>query len=207
MRLLTQITLLALAATVACTAEQPVVPVADNGPTAATGGPQNTWWTHMQTLCGGAFSGALAQGNESDTAFASQPMVMHVRRCQTDRMEIPFHVGEDRSRTWVLTRTDDGLLLKHDHRHQDGSEDESTLYGGHTDSPGTDVAQFFPADAYSREMFVTQGIPQSADNVWSMEIVTGERFSYILRRPNRHFQVDFDLTMPVEPPPAPWGNE
>lgn len=208
MRLLTLTSLLGVVATIACTAEPPAAPVAQDGPAVvAADGSQNAWWARMQALCGAAFSGTLAHGNESDAAFAGQPMVMHVRRCRGDRMEIPFHVGEDRSRTWVLTRSSDGLLLKHDHRHQDGSEDASTMYGGHTESPGTEVAQFFPADLFSREMFVAQGIPQSADNVWSMEIVPGERFSYVLRRPNRHFQVDFDLTTPVEPPPAPWGHE
>ena len=48
---------------------------------------------------------------------------MHVRECSEDAIRIPFHVGEDRSRTWVVTRTANGLRLKHDHRHEDGSEE------------------------------------------------------------------------------------
>jgi hypothetical protein len=56
-------------------------------------------------------------------------------------------------------------------------------------------------------MFVANGIPQSVTNVWTMEIVPEERFSYALRRPGRYLQVDFDLSQPVEPPPAPWGHE
>ncbi|HVS13716.1 MAG TPA: hypothetical protein VMV46_07320, partial [Thermoanaerobaculia bacterium] len=120
--------------------------------------------------------------------------------------EIPFHVGEDRSRTWVVSRTETGLELKHDHRHEDGTEDAVTWYGGHTDSPGTEVAQLFPADEHSKELFAEHDLPQSVANVWSFELVAGERFSYLLRRPGRHFQVDFDLTEPVEPPPAPWGH-
>jgi hypothetical protein len=133
-------------------------------------------------------------------------MTMHVRRCEESRIEIPFHVGEDRSRTWVVSRTETGLELKHDHRHEDGAEDEVTWYGGHTDSPGSAVAQLFPADEHSKRLFAERDLPQSAANVWSLEIVPGERLSYLLRRPGRHFQVDFDLTEPVEPPPAPWGH-
>jgi hypothetical protein len=38
-----------------------------------------------------------------------------------------------------------------------------------------------------------------------MELVAGERFSYALRRPGRHFQVEFDLRQAVPPPPPPWG--
>lgn len=67
------------------------------------------------------------------------------------------------------------------------------------------MVQLFPADEHSRALFEEHGIPQSAANVWSLEIVPGERFSYVLRRPGRHFQVDFDLSEPVEPPPPPWG--
>lgn len=168
---------------------------------------QEVWWENLRGLCGRAYAGALAHGDPSDEAFAGRPMTMHVRRCLEDSIEIPFHVGEDRSRTWVLRRTGTGLELKHDHRHEDGSKDPITWYGGHTDSPGTEVAQLFPADEHSRALFSEQGIPQSAANVWSVELVPGERFSYLLRRPGRHFQVDFDLTSPVAPPPAPWGNE
>jgi hypothetical protein len=168
---------------------------------------QEVWWEELRALCGQAYAGALAHGDPSDEAFAGRPMTMHVRRCLEDRIEIPFHVGEDRSRTWVVRRTGSGLELKHDHRHEDGGEDVLTWYGGHTDSAGSELAQLFPADEHSKALFTEQGIPQSAVNVWSVELVPGERFSYLLRRPGRHFQVDFDLTSPVAPPPAPWGHE
>jgi hypothetical protein len=55
---------------------------------------------------------------------------MHVRTCSENALRIPFHVGDDHSRTWVITRTENGLRLKHDHRHEDGSEDAVTQYGG-----------------------------------------------------------------------------
>lgn len=168
---------------------------------------QEVWWKNLRALCGQAYAGTVSHSDPSDEAFAGRSMTMHVRRCLEDRIEIPFHVGEDRSRTWVVTRTGAGLALAHDHRHEDGSEDVLTGYGGHTDSAGTEVAQLFPADEHSRTLFTEEGIPQSAANVWSIELVPGERFSYLLRRPGRYFQVDFDLTSPVAPPPAPWGHE
>ncbi|HEX5715916.1 MAG TPA: hypothetical protein VF179_07140 [Thermoanaerobaculia bacterium] len=167
---------------------------------------QGTWWENLRGLCGKAYAGALASNDPADVSFAGQSMAMHVRKCEDARIEIPFHVGEDRSRTWVLSRTGTGIELKHDHRHEDGSEDEITLYGGHTESPGTAIAQLFPVDEDSKKLFVEHDRSPSTTNVWSMEIVPGERFSYILRRPGRHFQVDFDLTRTIEPPPAPWGH-
>src|SRR5690606_19813992 len=117
---------------------------------------------------------------------------------------IPFHVGDDRSRTWVLSRTDSGLRLKHDHRHEDGSEDAITQYGGETRTQGTPTTQEFYADAYTADL-----LPAAATNVWAMEVVPKQRFAYSLRREgtDRRFRVEFDLTRPADPPPSPWGHE
>ena len=134
---------------------------------------------------------------------------MHVRGCEAPAqgLRIPFHVGEDHSRTWVLTRTADGLRLKHDHRHADGSPDAATLYGGDTAEAGSPMRQVFPVDADSRAMFEREGLNASLQNAWAMEIEPGKRFVYELRRPGgRLFQVEFDLTAPVPLPPAPWGD-
>ena len=133
---------------------------------------------------------------------------MHVRDCTADTIRIPFHVGEDRSRTWVITRTTTGLRLKHDHRHEDGSEDRVTQYGGDTAAPGTAERQTFPADAASIAMFTASGRAVSNSNIWAIDV--GEQvFAYELRRPPgpgaRFFRVEFDLTRPIDPPPAPWG--
>ncbi len=165
------------------------------------------WWDHVTSLCGQAFAGQLTSDDPTDAALAEASMTMHIRQCDERRLEIPFHIGEDRSRTWVLTRTDQGLKLQHDHRHEDGSEDEVTLYGGTTDQPNTEHIQHFPADDYSKQLFEANELQPSITNVWSMEIIPAERFSYILRRPERHFQADFDLTRPIAPPPPPWGHE
>src|SRR3546814_1150169 len=75
----------------------------------------------------------------------------------------------------VLTRTDGGLRLKHDHRHADGSEDAITMYGGDTSGPGTATRQEFPVDADSVAMFTAADMTASNNNTWAMEIEPGER--------------------------------
>lgn len=170
--------------------------------------PQSRFLDSLRAMCGQAFEGRVASASvEADRDMMSSRLVMHVRSCSDEGVRIPFHVGEDRSRTWVVTRTDTGLRLKHDHRHEDGSEDVLTQYGGDTVSAGTAERQTFPADAFSRELFQRENIPVSMANVWAMEVVPGRLFAYELRRPNRHFRVEFDLTRPVAPPPPPWGSE
>lgn len=165
---------------------------------------QEAFWSALQGLCGGAYAGRITEVFPTDTAFAGKALVMHVRECSPGEMRIPFHVGENRSRTWVLTRTAAGLRLKHDHRHEDGSEDRVTQYGGDTNASGSATRQEFPADAFTAKL-----VPAAATNVWTVEVIPGERFAYSLRREgmDRRIRVEFDLTRQVPAPPAPWGFE
>lgn len=169
--------------------------------------PQDQFFDNLRTLCGQSFEGRVVTTDAADANFASERLVMQVRECSDDAIRVPFHVGENRSRTWVITRTDTGLRLKHDHRHEDGSEDVLTQYGGDSASAGTAERQEFPADEHSRTLFTQNNIPQSVANVWAVEVHPGRTFAYELRRQNRHFRVEFDLTQPVAAPPPPWGVE
>ncbi len=165
---------------------------------------QDSFFAHLQKLCGKAYAGKVTIDNSSDSSFAGKPLVMHVRKCSENELQIPFHVGDDASRTWILTKTGSGISLKHDHRNKDGSDDELTMYGGHTVDAGWAQVQSFPADQYSKELFVNSGIPQSNGNTWQMFIYP-DTFSYRLIRQGREFRVDFDLRKPVPAPAAPWG--
>jgi hypothetical protein len=175
--------------------------------TVPAGTPQGQFFARLSALCGRAYEGRIVSPPvEADRAFTGQRLVMHVRDCSADTVRIPFHVGENRSRTWVVTRTATGLRLKHDHRHEDGSEDRVTQYGGDTVSAGTAARQAFPTDAFTRDLLVREGNAAGAQNVWAMEVEAGRLFAYELRRPNRFFRVEFDLARPVAAPPPPWGS-
>lgn len=168
------------------------------------------FFANLGALCGKAFAGKIVANEPTPTTadpFEGKALVFHVRRCSKDRLEVPFHVGEDRSRTWVLTLKGEALSLKHDHRHRDGTPDQLTMYGGLTAKPGTAARQEFPADTETRDLFTRLKLPVSIPNVWAMELEPGKRFVYELARPGRLFRVEFDLTREVEPPPAPWGHE
>lgn len=172
--------------------------------------PADIFMARIAKHCGQAFEGRLL-ANEPAPArdgLAGQRLVMHVRECRDGEIKIPFHVGEDRSRTWVLTRTPTGLRLKHDHRHEDGTSDEVTMYGGETKEPGTETRQEFPVDQESIALFASRNNTGSQTNTWAMEIEPERRFLYELSRPDgRLFRLEFDLTRPVDTPPAPWGHE
>ena len=160
------------------------------------------FWTELQKLCGKAYAGTLASAPENDVDFKGKELVMHIRACEKNQIRIPFFVGADKSRTWVLTQKKDRILLKHDHRHADGTPDKVTMYGGWTTSSGAATRQTFSADQETVDV-----LPAAASNVWWIELVPGESFTYNLRRmgTERFFSIKFDLKREVKTPEAPWG--
>lgn len=184
--------------------------------------PQDAFWAALSSHCGKAYAGRMVSDEEVDADMRGADMAMHVRECSEREIKVPFHIrpegGEwDRSRTWILTRTGEdgaeGLRLKHDHRHEDGSEDAVTMYGGDTADEGSTRAQDFPVDAESVALFRREGLEQSLTNVWRVEVdpagTENARYVYQLSRTGEHarlFRVEFDLAGEIEPPPAPWGH-
>lgn len=164
--------------------------------------PQEKFWQSLKEHCGKSYAGVFDGPGEVPEDFAGAELVMYVMECEENVIKIPFHVGDNLSRTWVFTRTPEGIELKHDHRLEDGSHDEVTMYGGTTANTGMDDIQFFPADQETADL-----IPYASGNMWWVTIEDGE-FTYNLRRvttPN-HFRVAFDLTKEIPTPERPWGH-
>lgn len=166
--------------------------------------PATDFWQQLQTLCDQSFAGKLITHPAGEDGFVGKALLMHVRDCSEDEIRIPFHVGEDRSRTWVVRLQDKRLSLKHEHRHEDGELDAVTNYGGTASNAGRADRQYFPADEQTREV-----IEAAFSNVWTLALTPGDTFTYGLRRLGtpRVFQIDFDLSQPVATPPPAWGAE
>jgi hypothetical protein len=165
--------------------------------------PAELFWNNLKEHCGKAYEGKLDESLKNDD-FSGKKLIMYVWECEENSIKIPFYVGDDKSRTWVLTLEGNRIKLKHDHRHEDGSEDSITQYGGISTNPGSSNFQFFPADEETAIL-----IPAAASNVWWIT-VSEDSFSYNLKRlgsERPQFTVKFDLTKPVEIPGAPWGAE
>lgn len=161
---------------------------------------KNEFWNKLNTHCGKSYEGKVTSPGKNE-GFDEKKLVMHVKSCEENVLKIPFMVGDDRSRTWVLTNKDGGILLKHDHRLESGLEDSVTQYGGKSTNTGNASMQFFPADQETCDL-----IAYACFNVWWITI-DETSFTYNLRRTgtDRLFTVTFDLTKPVENPDDPWG--
>ncbi|HSJ25081.1 MAG TPA: hypothetical protein VK929_10455 [Longimicrobiales bacterium] len=201
---MTRIIAILLAATslAACVAgPRPADAVSGVASMPASVGESRAFWDHLQALCGNAYEGAGIHVPPTDTAFVGARMVMHVTECSDTLMRIPFHVGDDRSRTWVLRRAGGNLELKHIHRHEDGTASSNTNYGGTTAARGTPHRQEFPADSFS-----VAAVPGRASQFWFLEHYPGHRFAYGLFREGTglHYRIEFDLTRTVPAPPPAW---
>ena len=162
--------------------------------------PAKQFWNTLQTHCTKAYEGSLLLPKE-DKDFGGKKLMMHVRSCSDTVIKIPFFVGEDKSRTWILTYQNDRISLQHDHRHEDGTEDDINFYGGITTNSGQAGIQTFSADERTQKM-----IPAASTNIWWITI-DETTFTYNLRRlgTERVFKVVMDLTQPIDTPKAPWG--
>ncbi len=169
---------------------------------------QAPFWDALQARCGQAFAGKITSKDAADDAWRAEQVTMHLSECSDTVIRIPLHVGENRSRTWVLTKHDAGFELRHDHRHEDGSEDDVSQYGGVARTDIGAIRQEFPADAQTKAVFDAADISVSNANVWAMEYNEfRESFAYEMARPNRDFRIEFSLATPVPTPPAAWGHE
>lgn len=144
---------------------------------------QDAYFANLTKLCGQEFVGeSVFPENDPDHSFAGKTLVATFAKCTDTEIRVPFVVGEDHSRTWIISKTDKGLLLKHDHRHEDGTPDEVTMYGGYAgsykDQQGTRFKQYFKADAHTAEL-----IPAASTNVWMLEYnPESKELTYYLER-------------------------
>jgi hypothetical protein len=164
---------------------------------------QHAFWSALQAHCGRAYAGRVSDITPYyRPGLEGRALVIHFRECSDDRMHIPLHVDTDRSRNWILTRVAGTIRLKHDHRREDGSEDEVTQYGGDAPGPGLPTRQIFPADPHTARI-----LPDRADNFWFLDLVSEETLQYGVHWPRlgHSVRLEFDLSRPVATPPGPWG--
>ncbi|CAN5851367.1 hypothetical protein BH24BAC1_BH24BAC1_13430 [soil metagenome] len=159
-----------------------------------TADPQEIYMSQFKAFCGNSYRGETVFPKGGKDPFAGKQLTLHFRECGRRENRLQFQVGDDLSRTWVLTNTRQGLQLKHDHRKPDGTPDEVTMYGGTAQEGGTGRSQSFPADEHTAKL-----IPAGKNNIWTIEFSANkEILSYTLKRDgNLRYQANFNLMQPL----------
>lgn len=154
------------------------LPLVAAAPTPADGGAATQFFENIRKLCGKRFDGATEfPKDEPGHPLAGKKLTISVEQCNDSEIRIPLQAGEDKSRTWILSLREGRLLLKHDHRHADGTPDKVTMYGGWA-AEGDAKRQRFPADSDTATL-----IPEAATNVWTLELDAAKgQFVYALER-------------------------
>lgn len=180
---------------------------ADTAEIATAQQPFEVFFDALAVHCGNAYQGGLTTMPPGDDMITFEDiLVVHFRECEGNVLKVPFHIqtvadGEwNRSRTWIFTKHEDGLELRHDHRKPDGSEDDVTMYGGFQYGENEAGVQIFQSVPRTEESGYFRG--------WRIEIEPNVRYTYgTVRGDEWSWRIDFDLTTPIEAPPAPWGHE
>ena len=156
---------------------------------------EREFFKNISSFCGKTFQGTAVFPEGDANPFKGEILRIHFSVCRENEVRIPFQVGENKSRTWIVTFDAGGLLLKHDHRHDEGPPDEVTMYGGYAKVGGSAYSQSFPADDYTKQL-----IPAGATNEWSLALSPDKKtLSYILKRHSQlRFHADFDMATPVK---------
>ena len=166
----------------------------------------NEIWNALSERCGEAFSGEVTNVPQGGTQIdINANIVVHFAYCSDEVIRVPFHVELadgtwNRSRTWIFFRHADSIELRHDHRIQDGSEDDVTWYGGFSHQNVTSEKVEF----VSLERTAAAGVMSG----WRVEIDPDVHYTYgTIRQGEWQYRLQFDLTTPIEVPELPWGYE
>ena len=139
---------------------------------------QEEFFSNLFEECGETFSGEATFPDDESHELVGENLMATIQTCTEEEIRIALAADGDQSRTWVISRTDNGLHLRHDHTDTDGSPSDTTGYGGYATDEGSEIRQYFAADDSTANM-----IPEAETNVWMMEI-EGDQFTYYLERNN-----------------------
>lgn len=155
---------------------------------------QNAFFEMVSALCGQTFLGKGTYPEDESHEMIGVEIRLIIESCTESELRMPLHVGADKSRTWIITKTDKGLLLKHDHRYPDGRPHRLTNYGGFANDEGSAYRQYFEADQDTEAL-----LPEAATNVWMMDINLADQvFTYYLERHQApRYRAEIDLSKPV----------
>ena len=184
---------------------------------AACSGPpeEHALFEALEPYCGQAFGGQVTRDEAAMDALSGEPLVLHLRECTGNTLSMPLHIGNARGLILVLTRTRDGLELRHRVLRPDGSPARTDGYGGSSGETSTPLRAIFPPDGPAPEIETPSvaGLVTGAGRTHQLEWQASDTILVYGFGPGGigadagTLRIAFDLSTPVSPPPPPWGEE
>ncbi len=151
----------------------------------------------LAPLCNQTYIGQVTSDDPQDADWRAFDLTLGPIGCAEDGViSMPLAVGEDTSRTWFLTPSEDGIEFRHQHLLKDGSVDPVSDYGGYSQDLRFEGGAWlvdFPADPKTVDIFKATGLDVSITNIWSFDYRPKAQLVYELNREGRHFRAEFDL--------------
>jgi hypothetical protein len=166
-----------------------------NNEVISTTSSQQEFYNHFKRLEGKKFAGKETYISDTANSWSKLELEMYIREFTDTVIYVPFRVGNNTSRTWMIILEEGSILrFRHDHRHEDGTPEDLNLYGGYATKDGTQFKQVFPADDFTCQM-----LERICDNEWTAEFSKDlSKFYYSLRKKGKLIiTVEFDLTTPI----------
>jgi hypothetical protein len=158
--------------------DQETAGAADASPTVDGREAQNAFFEALAERCGDEYPGRAITAPESDDTFHPAYLGMRIAECDDREIRVTFLVDEDDSRTWVIERSDEGLLFTHEHAREDGTLYENSGWGGWATEHGSELFQHFPDHRWTPD----RG-PESERSVWRLRLdPENGQFVYYLDR-------------------------
>ncbi len=163
-----------------------------SGPGDVGGVPDGAFWKTLQPACGKLLPGDMLSRRSADRDWRRAGVSLDVVECSREGVRMVLAVGDDRSRSWILTPQDGGILFRIDRA--EGTGPGVTGYGGLSTEGADAMRQIFPTDDVTKEIFTERNLVLALDNVWSLTLdPESGHLTYEVERTSGGRKMRFDL--------------
>lgn len=164
------------------------------------------FWNALLDHCDRAYAGRVEDAEPADLPWHGETLVMHVRRCTPAQIDIAISVGENRSQTWQLIRTAQGLSMRHDLRFPDGTATALSGWRGDAQADADPKRLRFVPDAAARALFEDHSREDLLESEWTLELDPERGLSYAIQTAKQRYRIVFSFDARLPPPDEHWGD-
>jgi hypothetical protein len=137
---------------------------------------QGEFFANLFENCGETFSGQVSEMQETQNDISGETLIATFQTCTEEEVQIALAENGNALRTWIVSRSDDGLQLNLRNANAGDPTMEATGFGGMANDEGSANSQVFEASDSTAE-----AMGDTDAGVWTLGIEDGQ-FSYALEQ-------------------------